>query len=125
MGISLALIPLAREQTINDAWDGFGVIQLGDHRELFEAIGLFEDRTGKDLGLPIWTLTAFRDDNGENGYGQKTESPYGSPLRFVEAVALYEEFASHPGVQVNFRNRAAWAYLSQLPADWKIVLDWS
>lgn len=70
--------------------------------------------------------------DGESKYGQATEDPYGDPLAFVLAKHL-KPLAWKVGVPdaemvedgyKSRKNRAAFAYVTALPDDYKIVLYW-
>lgn len=61
--------------------------------------------------------------DGERGYGNATETPYGDPITFTTAGDLLS-LKNHKAVQDCWQNRAAWAWLAHYPKDWPIVLWW-
>jgi hypothetical protein len=56
-------------------------------------------------------------------YGKCQEDSYGDPLKWVKAGDL-AKLADHPQVTCWPRNKAAFAYVAALPADWPLVLYW-
>lgn len=116
MGVDLTLLPLLSP----DYWVSHDVIQTERRRELWDPI----------MALPVKpipkVLTSYlsRDKiSGETCYGEMTEDPYGSQLTYTTAGDLYS-VREHEGVKDNEKNRAVWAWLSQMPRDWPIVLYW-
>lgn len=118
MGRDLTLLPIDH--------DGHPVLLLSHvvlsvcrRDELFQAIRQIESAP-LESGLHTY-VAVF--PNGELGYGLKSEDDYGTPLRWVNSGDL-AKLDSHPGVIDNWRNRAIWAYLRELPQV-RVVLDWS
>jgi hypothetical protein len=68
------------------------------------------------------THMAFGED-GEHCYGKTTETPYGKPLLYTtvnQLLKLRDQAYSVGGT----KNRAIWAYLSELPSKTKVALYW-
>jgi len=61
------------------------------------------------------------DKYDEPHYGKTLEDFYGEPLRYLDVKDLLQ-FSNHEYVLDNYKNRAVWAYLKELPEDTKIVL---
>ncbi len=122
MGLDLTLIPVDHE---SDGW-GFGhtLLDLERRRDLFEEIQATEHYEGG--AVPKYFATHIsRDDKYEGPhYGDTQETPYGKPLLRVSARSLLFH-KHHEGVRDNARNRAVWAYLSELSPGTKIALYWS
>lgn len=72
------------------------------------------------------TFNTFRSRDGEDQntqYGDTQTTPYGEPLEWVYVKDLLA-FKEHAEVRDSFQNRAAWAYLAELPPKFKIALYW-
>jgi len=69
-----------------------------------------------------FTSYLSRDDNYEEPhYGKTLEDCYGAPLYYVNVNDLLQ-FSKHEAVLDNYKNRAVWAYLRELPKDTEIAL---
>jgi hypothetical protein len=65
-----------------------------------------------------------RNEDGEHAFGEVTEDDYGDPLKWACAGDL-TALAQHPQVTASPRNRAAFAYVAALPAEWPVVIFYS
>lgn len=61
--------------------------------------------------------------NGERGYGQTKETPYGEPVECLRVSQLLT-IKDSDVIQKNLQNRAVWAYLAELPPQMKIAMYW-
>ena len=115
MGVDLKLFPI----TFRESWSAFDSLDVERRRELWDDI---VELPSLEIPKPVY-CTEGRDDHGEPCHGEVTESPYGARLRWVNAGDLLT-LKDHEAVRDNWRNRAVWAYLAEMPADWPIVLYW-
>ena len=121
MGLDLTLIPVDSE---NGTW-GFGhsLIDCERRNELFEPLLELEKKKGRDVPEKFNTFRSRDDKYEESHYGPTVDTPYGDPLKCVYVKDLLP-FAEHEGVRDNWKNRAVWAYLREMPPDEKIALYW-
>lgn len=115
MGVDLTLMPLLNR----DAFVSHDLIGLERRRELWDEIMKLP---AKRLARPLRCHVA-RLENGERGYGDLETDPYGAEIHTVTAGDL-ATLANNESVTDNHLNRAAWAYLAQMPPDWPIALYW-
>ena len=117
MGLDLTLLPLDHDTL---KW-GYShtVIPAGWARELHDPIHAMP-RTPVPEDFTTYMGTT---EDGERGYGQTKETPYGSPLDCV-TVAQLLTLAKRKAVRDSPRNRAAWAFLSALDPSTRIALWW-
>ncbi|MHC2251007.1 hypothetical protein ACVILK_000699 [Bradyrhizobium embrapense] len=115
MSTSLTLLPKLSESF----WFCHDILRLDDDSDLFREILLIKPSTVPE---PVSCHMATRPD-GERGYGEVTEDSYGDPLGWVSAGALVQ-LRRNPAIAGSDRNRAALAYLAELPPTWPIVLYW-
>ncbi len=115
MGVDLTLLPLISK----DYWAAHDMINLERRSELWP---LIEALPQKDIPQALSCFLA-RGSDGESKYGQETRTPYGMPMRYTTVGDLLALRDSGP-VQNAWRNKAAWAYLAEMPPDWPIVLYW-
>lgn len=120
MGLDLTLMPFyANDPTCSLAHT---MIDCERRRDLFDAILPIEEKRGRDVPADFRTFRS-REDDQDSHYGLTIETPYGERLKYVRAIDLMP-LASHEGVTDNPLNRAAWAYLKELPGTWPIALYW-
>lgn len=120
MSRALSLIPVEYDH----GGDGhsFTVLRLPENYDLFDAI---EAAGFRETDAPEKFNTYLgRGKDGEHGFGQTSEDPYGEPLRCVRAGAL-ASLRNDPQVQAEPLSRAVWAYLAELPPNTKVALYWS
>lgn len=115
MGVELRLAPLMTR----DYWVSHEMIDVGTSYDLWDAINILPQI---DIPKPLICFFA-RDEQGEHVYGEIVETPYGNRMKFVTASDLLT-LSDHEHVQDNWRNKAVWAYLAEMPHDWPIVLYW-
>lgn len=115
MGVDLTLMPL----TSKHSWVSHDLIDVSRGYDLFRQIEAME------LNKVPETVTCFRSRRGDGDpcYGEVETNPYGDKLTWLAAGDLLS-VAYHEDVLDNWRNRAVWAYLVQMPEDWPIVLYW-
>ncbi len=129
MGIDLKLLPLETREDMD--W-GFAhtMLELDRRHELWDFI---------DDEVPVITKDNFKFSSycapipsgeweGENGYGEITEDPYGNAIKWCRAGKLAEVmekfYTDGGGYKTDYRNLAAIAYLKVLPTDNLIALYW-
>lgn len=78
---------------------------------------------GRDVSDAFQSYVAEPKEEGSR-LGPTTETPYGLPVKYVLASAL-KTLTSHPDVVDCWENRAAWAFIQELPDRWKVALFWS
>ena len=115
MGMDLKLLPLLAK----DFWCSHNIIALGRDYELWKAI---ESLPQFDIPQSLSCYFA-RTPEGEPCYGDIETSPYGERLKWIAAKML-NTVRDHDAVKGDWRNRAAWAYLANIPEDWRVVLYW-
>jgi hypothetical protein len=115
MGVDLQLLPLLQP----NYWAAHDLIRVGQDTDLFKQIEALPQ-----LGIlaPVACYLA-RNKEDETVYGEIENSPYGLRLTFTRAADLLT-LKDHEAVRTLWRNRAVWAYLEQMPADWPIILYW-
>lgn len=117
MGVDLALFPLY----VPDYW--FASTKLDVNRES----GLWDEilkLQSKVIPQPLYCC-AGESKNGRNRiWGEVKEDDYGEKLRFVTAGDLVS-LKDNESVQNCWKRKAVWAFLSEYPSDWQIVLYWS
>lgn len=79
---------------------------------------------GRDVPRGFSCRLARTPNDEHTCYGQVDEDNYGDTLRWVPAGAL-AALATHPQVICAPRNKAAFAYVAALPAEWPVTLFWS
>lgn len=126
MGLDLYLLPITCEtETRNlyriETW-GYShtIIDCDANYPLFQAIEALEKTEGSAVPKSFTTFLG-RQEDGEHGYGETHETPYGKELRAVRVKALLPFFKK---AHKSHKNRAAWAYLTQLPPEMRIALYW-
>lgn len=120
MGLDLTLLVVT---SIDNKW-GFAhtILEVFRRRDLFGEIEILEQKHGKQVPNIFHTYFSTKAD-GENGYGEVKQTPYGSPLLMIDVVHLAQLYL-HNDVNDNITNRAIWAYLSVLKPDTQIALYW-
>lgn len=103
MGIDLTLMPM-------NAHASFTLLPLDRDYDLHDKIQALDSQ-------PI--PNGFVAYNGA-GFTALPKDAYGDPIRYVLAGALRELAIN----SIHVRNRAAWAYLKELPDDHQIALYW-
>jgi hypothetical protein len=117
MGLDLTLLPI--DIDCKNFFASHVVLSCERRGDLFEKIKKLPSKKAPKL----YSFLAKGKD-GEHCYGVMSgEDPYGDPLWCVEALHL-KRLWDHVEVEDNWRNRAAWAYLRQLPSNMKVVLFW-
>ena len=116
MSVDLTLLPVLTK----DFWVCHDQLRLNSRRALWPEIDKLPQ-------IPIGKITCFfarNKETGETEYGELTEDPYGGYLKWTTVEALLT-LKDHQRIQDNWQNRAIWAWLSEMPKDWQIVLYWS
>lgn len=109
MGVDVRLLPLIGR----DFWAAHEILDLERCSHLWPQIRALPSE-------PIPQPFSFYQNEG---YGPRSEDGYGNPLRYVTAGALVT-LADRPSVTDNWKNRAVWAYLAEMPPDWPIIIYW-
>jgi hypothetical protein len=100
------------------------LLQLKRRRDLWPAVEALESQPAPTKFSTYFARVPDGSMEGESCYGYVTETPYGTPLRMVQASALVT-LAGHVDVNDNPTNRATWAYLAALPGETWIALWWN
>ena len=116
MGVDLTLLPMLSES----AWGSHDVLHLERRRDLWSAVNELEQ---EEIPQEMFSYLG-RDRQGEYQYGVLETDAYGLRVKWTTVAELLK-LSGHHCVQDNFLNRAVWAYLFQLPLDWKVALYWS
>lgn len=116
MGLDLKLLP----QYGKDSKFSADIIQIDRNHDLFDLISTIEHAYGRDIDGRGWSTHL-----GETGeaYGTTTNSPYGKVLKTVPAKALKGLIAKDDD-SAYWRNKAAIAYLNELPDDLEVMIYW-
>jgi hypothetical protein len=125
MGVDLTLIPThpadrqeAKQMGLTMA---LAEITLIRRARLWEAI---EQLPSDAPAAPLQCHRARDERTGGHCYGRLTHDPYGKPITTVTAGQL-SELRDRPEVTDNAANRAAWAYLDELPQRTPVALLWT
>lgn len=122
MGVDLSLLPFDCDHGTSFSFS-HTLLELERRRELWDPIYSMETESGEPAPE---NFTSYRGDpgaDGEHGYGKTTKTPYGDRIRFVSAFLLCK-LKDHEAVRDNWKNRAIWAYLAELPPETKVALYW-
>lgn len=115
MGVDLRLLPLLSPTF----WAAHDMLMVNRRRELWPAIDALEQQ---EIPHPLSCFLAT-GKGGDPEYGTVLVDPYGSKLKWLTASALCT-LRDHDAVTDNWQNGAVWAYLSEMPSAWPIVLWW-
>lgn len=118
MGLDLRLLPLDHDSA---DW-GFShtVLDVGNASHIYDALkGVPRTAVPADFATFVSRL-----ENGEAGYGQTQETPYGEPLQCVTVKALLKIQRSAVTKDSSAKRRAIWAYLRELDSDQRVALYW-
>lgn len=109
MAVDLTLMPMLHGK---DIWIcAHDRLVLGTDYDLWKRIKALPQ---KKIPAPVSIFA------GEK-YHDACETPYGEPIMHIAAGDLAKiDLPPDSG----FRNKAAWAYLAQLPEDWPVLLYW-
>ena len=116
MGVDLRLLPLLGQ----DYWVSHDMLSFERRYKLWDAIRKIESH---QIPQPLHCYLAQSADGEGPSYGDVSLDPYGDHLRWVHAGDLAGlrqlECASD-----DWKNRAVFAYLDEMPKSHKIVLWW-
>lgn len=123
MGVDLKLLPLYHKT----ASFSTQVIMLERNYALFNAIETKVKEVGKGLVNPISAYVAY-DEQGNTCYGELTYDAFGKRLTYLLAKDLKQvflgfEFAENSESD-SWENRAAKAFVNELPNDLPVYLYW-
>ncbi len=123
MGVDLTMLPLDCDREADEHGPALqfsrSVLGVERRRELWPLIEKLEqDEVSSSFSSFMGT-----GQDGEHGYGNTTETPYGNPLKWARAGDL-AKLATNQAVTNDAKNRAVWAYLSALEPDTKVALYW-
>ena len=121
MGVDLTLLPLDYPIVTGSHGNHMAttVLDVARWRALWPFI---ETLPLVKLGEPLLTHLAL-DEAGNMEWGSVECDAYDGPLHYVRAADLVA-LREHPSIKDDFKNRAIWAYLAELPPDWPVVLYW-
>lgn len=119
MGIDLRLLPFTSERYRAS----FDVLDLERRRELWPVIEEIEKATGRDVPSDFNSYLGHDEEHEQTTYGATLKTPYGDNLKSVLAKHL-KPLRQHPAVQDNWKNKAVWAYIEELPDELPIALYW-
>ena len=85
--------------------------------------GKIEENDERLDGLDDEEMEDLEDGELPQDLRRLNEDVFGPPLHSVAASDLVA-LRSHDDVQSSGKNRAAWAYLAELPPDFRVVLYW-
>lgn len=121
MGVDLRLLPFY-SQTTGIAFSQ-DVLDLERRRELWGVIEPIESEFGRDVPTDFNSYCGEKEGVEEPTYGLTLTTPYSENLKYLHAVHL-KPLRQHPAVQDNWKNRAIWAFIEELPDDLPIALYW-
>lgn len=120
MGLDLTLLPFDCDQ--GDFAFSHTLLSCERRGDLFEVV--MEKAPGRAVVPPNFKSFTGRCEKCEDThYGTTVETPYGEPLEWVEVEDLLK-LGQHIAVKDDYKNRAIWAYLKELPARTKVALYW-
>lgn len=122
MGVDLYLLPVDGELGAAD-WFSHTLLSCERRRELWDAISAMPSREVPEEFSSFLGRVPDGSMEGEHGYGNTQEDPYGDRLRYTTAKDLVT-LAQHEWVTDNPKNRAIWAYLAAAPPKMKVCLYW-
>jgi hypothetical protein len=128
MSRNVKLLPFFSERTGHEPFaQDVLLVDLGVRPSGYDGTDLRDDiehiRT-KDVPRGFSCPFARTEDDEHTIYGEVEDDAYGDPLKWAAAGEL-AKLAGHPQVACWPRNKAAFAYVAALPADWPVVLYWS
>ncbi len=116
MGVDLYLLPFDCDDP--DLSFSHTILDCERERALFGLISIISIENG--IKVPDgFTGFLSRKSNGESGYGEIKEDPYGDPVKYVDADKLIEIWKSEYD-----KNKAILSYLKCLPNNTKVALFW-
>lgn len=121
MGLDLSLLPFSHSfQHADSLAFSHSILECERRRDLFRVI---MELPGVPVPDGFSSFYSIDDKYEEPHYGDTTTTPYGDRLLSVEVEALLA-LKGHEDVRDNYRNRAVWAYLAELPPDRQVALYW-
>jgi len=119
MGLDLRLLPF----DCNNPNLSFShtVLDCERRRGLFDVILKIEKTVGAAVPRGFASLSNRNPSSGETGYGETTRTPYGDTLMAIRVCHLLT-VRKHEGAVDNWKNRAIWSYLAELPLDTQVAL---
>ena len=123
MGADLTLLPFYSPRMNDDSCFSHDVVDLERRKNLWTQIQEIEGEAGFNVPDDFFSFLGRDDICKGTHYGKTTKTPSGSHLKYVFAKDL-KKLATHEGVLDNYKNRAAWAYLEQVPDELKVALFW-
>jgi len=114
MALDLTLLPFSGESSADTA------LPLERRSALFQIIRL--ELPAEEALHNFESYLGTRPD-GSQGHGLTLETSWGYRVKYVTAGAL-AALSGHPEVMEHWLNRAAWAYVRELPPETKVALFW-
>jgi hypothetical protein len=117
MGTSLKLLPLLSP----GHWVSHDILRVDPFFDLWPIINALPQL---DIPTPLSCYEARTKNKGKPCYGSVETDAGGQRLKWVTAQQLLT-IKDHERIAGNWRNRAVWAYLANMPDASPIVLYWS
>jgi hypothetical protein len=130
MSRDIKLLPFFSDRTGGESFShdvldvDLGVSPAGSGDDVADLSDELETLDSRDVPRGFSCCLARSADGEHTIYGKKQDDCYGDPLKWAKAGDL-AALAEHPQVTCWPRNKAAFAYVAALPADWPVVLYWS
>jgi len=115
MGIDVTFLPIEHES--ESLVYSHTLLPLERRYDLQDEIRRLEPR---EFGRKISSYIG-RNKDGETCYGDTDNDCYGEVLTYLTAG----ELLLVDKATIEYRNKAVWAYLAELPSDTKIIIYWS
>jgi hypothetical protein len=115
MGIDLTFLPLEHES--ERLAYSHTLLPLERRYDLQDEVRALNP---KSLGR-VMSSYLSRNKDGEICYGDTNEDCYGEALTYLTVAELLQVNPT----TIQYKNKAIWAYLKELPLETKIVLYWS
>lgn len=116
MGVDLRLLPLLNK----NCWVSHEILSVERRRDLWDEVLKLPQQP---IPQRLSCFLARNPVDGETCYGDIESDPYGGRPHYTTAGDL-ATLKDNPEASDCAKNRAIWAYLSEMPADWPIVLYW-
>jgi hypothetical protein len=116
MGVDLTLMPLLGKSV----WCAHEMLGLERRRELWDKVA---ELPQQQIPNAVCCYVARDKTSGQPRYGDAEITPHGDKITYTTAADLLT-LKDDESIQDNWKNKAIWAYLAQMPPDWPIVLWW-
>ena len=125
MGVDLLLMPFKSYNDINGRTIGFGYtcLEVVRNSDMWREIRALENQPVPERFLTHFGPTYPDEPDYWDRDFQTSVDAYDKPLRWVFAGAL-ASLRDYRNIPKESQDRAVWAYLEQLPPDYKVALYW-